>query len=262
MSIILDALKVAKKKDARPQSASSPEGDPGDGGKKRGPLHFFKTLPLRTQVLLVVTVSAGIFAGVFWIDTLMEKKPDVAQPTQETPQADLQRSVAEIRRQEKETQPPSALKATIEDAPQLYASGLYDESLEVYKKELETHAESYALHNNVGLIYLKKELYSNALQSFNEALAINSECVECLNNLGYLKTMLDQGVEAEKYLQKAIRINSAYADPYFNLAVIREKSGDIGTAVQYYKRFSELTQDQDNVLVARVNKRIQELTLK
>jgi Tfp pilus assembly protein PilF len=74
-----------------------------------------------------------------------------------------------------------------------------------------------------------------------------------------LKSVLGESIEAKKYLEKAISLASSYPDPYFNLAVLSEKEGDYSNAVKYYRQFTSLYPDKNDVLVTKINRRIADL---
>lgn len=141
-----------------------------------------------------------------------------------------------------------------------YKAGEYDESLKSFQKAIDQDPNSSAIHNDMGLVLLKKELYASAEGHFAKALELNDACAECYNNLGYLKTAMGQAVEAEKYLQKAIVLKPEYADPYFNLAVMYEKNGDVGKAVEYYQNYLKKIPKTDTEVVAKVKSRINDLS--
>ena len=141
-----------------------------------------------------------------------------------------------------------------------YNSGKYDKSAKLFKTAIEQNPGDAFLHNNLGLVYVKKGLYSSAESEYEEALELDDKCAECFNNFGYLKSVLDQSVEAKKYLERAIALSGSYADPYFNLAVLYEKEGDIGNSVKYFRRFVDLYPDQSSEIIYKVSLRIRELS--
>lgn len=141
-----------------------------------------------------------------------------------------------------------------------YKSGEYDESLKSFQKAVDQDPNNAAIHNDMGLVLLKKELYASAEGHFAKALELDDSCAECYNNLGYLKTALDQPVEAEKYLQRAIVLKPDYADPYFNLAVMYEKNGDVGKAVESYQDFLQKIPKTETELATKIKSRIHDLS--
>lgn len=141
-----------------------------------------------------------------------------------------------------------------------YKSGQYEDSLKSFQKALDKDPNNPSIHNDMGLVLLKKELFTSAESHFAKALELDDGCVECYNNLGYLKTALGQPVEAEKYLQKAISLKPDYADPYFNLGVMYEKNGDVGKAVESYQTFLKKIPKTDSELAAKIKSRIHDLS--
>lgn len=154
---------------------------------------------------------------------------------------------------------PSTVDNDLQMARSKYKAGEYDDSLRLFQKALDQDPNNAAAHNDMGLVLLKKELYASAESHFAKALELDDSCAECYNNLGYLKTALDQPVEAEKYLQKAMVLKPDYADPYFNLAVMYEKNGDVGKAVEYYQDYLQKIPKTETELAAKIKSRIQDL---
>lgn len=155
---------------------------------------------------------------------------------------------------------PAAPNADLQVARSQYKSGQYDDSIKSFQNALEKDPTNASIYNDMGLAFLKKELYTSAEGNFAKALELDAKCAECYNNLGYLKTLLDQPMEAEKYLQKSISLKPDYPDPYFNIAVLYEKSGEIAKAVESYQEFLKRIPKTDVELAAKIKARIHELS--
>lgn len=158
------------------------------------------------------------------------------------------------------TSPVPMSNNALQIARSQYKSGEYDESLKSFQKALEQDPTNAIIHNDMGLVLLKKELYASAEGRFAKALELDDACAECYNNLGYLKTALGQPVEAEKYLQKALVLKPDYVDPYFNLAVMYEKNGDVGKSVEYYQEYLKRIPKSDTDMAAKIKSRIHDLS--
>lgn len=156
--------------------------------------------------------------------------------------------------------PVPATNNDLQIARSQYKSGEYDDSLKSFQKAIDQDPNNASIHNDMGLVLLKKGLYASAEGHFAKALELDDSCAECYNNLGYLKTALDQPVEAEKYLQKATVLKPDYPDPYFNLAVMYEKSGDVGKAVDYYQSYLKKIPKSDTELTGKIKSRIHDLS--
>lgn len=183
-------------------------------------------------------------------------KPIEATPVPPAPMVDGQAPVAQIA----PALPVPVANNDLQIARSQYKSGEYDESLKSFQKAIERDPGNATIHNDMGLVLLKKELFASAEGHFAKALEIDDACAECYNNLGYLKTALGQPVEAEKYLQKAIALKPDYVDPYFNLAVMYEKNGDVGKSVDFYQEYLKRIPKTETELAAKIKSRIHDLS--
>lgn len=149
---------------------------------------------------------------------------------------------------------------TAQEARALFDSGQYDQSLPLFQRLVQQQPNDALLQNDLGMVFLKKELYSSAQVHLTRALELNPNCAVCYGNLGYLKTLLQQYPEAETYLQKAIQLQPNESKHYFNLAVLYEKNGDYGNGTRYYQQFLDLLPGQDSEIARKVQARIGLLT--
>lgn len=250
MSVILKALKGSEQEKFDPEFL--PEGE----GFFKGKGSFIKKSAAPATPKKRVIVLASIF-GVLLIASFALKwaKNRAFTPTKEEQEVAVKVEVAP---------PPQVAQSAevapiIEEAVSAFNSGDLDKSAQLYKKAISLSGDDAELHNNLGLVFVKKGLYSNAADEYKKALEINDKCAECYNNFGYLKSLLGEEVEAKKYLDKALMFASDYPDPHFNLAVLYEKEGDIGNAVKHYRQFSSLAPDKSSDVVMKVNKRVIEL---
>jgi tetratricopeptide (TPR) repeat protein len=84
--------------------------------------------------------------------------------------------------------------------------------------------------------YQKKNDRDRAERLYKNILNRDPEFVFALNNLGviYMGTKRDE--EAKAMFEKAIEHSKDYVDPYYNLACIYSKRGDVSTSLDYLKR--------------------------
>jgi len=225
MSVILNALRSHK------GSGSSSAKSVGSGAfvSRRGKT---SKSPLAGKILIVVLLVASMFTGVMiWFKNYLTR-----------------RTTAQNSALIAKAPPPMPAIPKVDEglakARSLFHQERLTESLEVYQVELAKNPTNALLHNDVGLVLLKLDLFKESERHFVRATEIDASCFECYNNMGYLKTLLNQTTDAEKYFKKALAINSSYPDAYFNLAVLYEKNGDIGNAVNTYKEFMERLPDK------------------
>lgn len=137
-----------------------------------------------------------------------------------------------------------------------YNSGDYDKSLAVFSQAVAKNPKDPILHNNLALVLVKKGMLVEAGKEYEKALDLDDSCAECLNNYGMLKTVLNEPEEAKRFLEEALDVSPNYPDPYFNLAVLAEKEGDIRSAIKSYQRFIEIYPNKNDGLIDKVNQRI------
>lgn len=263
MSIILNALKSS--------SAEQKTNEPVTPPEKSANVNFFRgkdsfvlkkklfnidlsalnRLNKRTLILLALFIVALFFSVTVWI---LRPAQDIATvaPEQTAPESATAAT-------EQPSLQDESLSKLIAQGEEAFNKGDYDTSAALFKDALAKSPNDAMLHNNLGLVFLKKELFASASDEFQKALELDSNCSECFNNLGYLKSVLGDAAEAKKYLEKSISINPSYADPYFNLAVLCERSGDAGNATKNYRSFLDNYPDKASPIVSKVELKIKEL---
>lgn len=264
MSVILKALRAQDDEARKDQSSrdSGPDGSfqvdtTGDAPEEDQP----KSRNRQIVLLVVLLLSIVAFVG---IQTWSRKpapppRPSPAvkapppKPIAQAPAVDGSAPVLPML-------PAPGGNNALQIARSQYKSGEYDESLKSFQKAIDQDPNNAIIHNDMGLVLLKKELFASAEGHFAKALELDDACAECFNNLGYLKTALGQPVEAEKYLQKALMLKPDYTDPYFNLAVMYEKNGDVGKSVDYYQEYLKRIPASDTDLAAKIKSRIYDLS--
>jgi len=246
MSVILKALQSQKEGEKQPKEILSP----GEGvflGRRGFVQQEKKSFPKKNPILAALLILVVAFsATMIWFG----RAPKTPAPT--VPSVPLAPVVV--------LPPPPVVTAPPPSAPVVEESKNPDENLKLLQQALKQNPEDSQLHNDIGLLYIRKELYSSAETHFTKALELDPSCAECFNNLGYLKTVLGQAVEAEKYLKKSILLQANYADPHFNLGVLYEKKGDIGEAVIAFQRFLELKGADQSEVTIQLKHHLKELT--
>lgn len=108
------------------------------------------------------------------------------------------------------------------------------------------------VYNVLGLIYLKRKDHNKAIHNFKRALELKPEYSEARNNLGALYLDLRQWDNAIFEFKKALN-NELYSTPeraYSNIGWAYYKKGDIGKAIDNYKKALDITPD---FVLARYN---------
>ena len=114
--------------------------------------------------------------------------------------------------------------------------------------------------NVLGLIYLKKKDYEKAISYFNTALEVKPDFSEVRNNLGALYLELRQWDNAIFEFKRALS-DDLYRTPeraYSNIGWAYYKKGDIGKAIDNYKKALDISPD---FVLARYNLGISYLSI-
>ncbi len=237
MSVILNALKSHKPQEKEGEPASANKATSFRRGMLRFPGQKKGTKILFAVFALVVVLTAGLKlrnAGVFHAHQKVAIKRKVLHRHAE----------------------PEDLGVTMEKAAALFGQNRLDESLQLYQQALDKNPHNAKIHNDMGLILLKKNLLVESEKHLSLATELDSMCAECHNNLGYLKTQQGENTKAEQCFKKAISLQASYADPYYNLGVLYEKNGDIRNAINAYQDFLRHFPDKESPVFLQVENRI------
>lgn len=146
-----------------------------------------------------------------------------------------------------------ALSASADKETELYRqaiTALSNSQLEQAESDLKaiikSHPEFAGPWINLALIDIRKNNLDGAGKNLAMALERNPTMPQVFNVLGYVE--LSRGninKAADDYL-KAIALKEDYANAHYNLALLNDiYLQDIKVAVQHYKRYLELTNNQD-----------------
>lgn len=251
MSVILNALQSQEKDQEKAVKDSSGEGlfIGGSGFEVKTPRRKMPSLPKRMWLLLGVlcvaiafTVTSYVLKNPFDVkDRTLLNLPSLRTTLYKKP-IKLNQGVAP------------------QKASELFYEGSFDESLKEYQNALTLDPDNADVHNNTGLVLLKKGLLESSEKHFERAIELNRACAACFNNLGYLKTLAGDTESAEHHFKKAIELEPNYTEAYFNLAVLHEKSGDIAEAVTAYQDFLKYIPNKEMGIAVKVKDRVHELT--
>ncbi len=249
MSVILKALR-SQQEEQRAEETTAHEGlFLGKSGFLKKNASSTKRLWLLSALLLAMAAATTTLW--VWNRWQTEQVAEMSsKPKTAPPQARLPSVAVPL---------PTNPSVDLEQAKNLFENGQLDASLKLYQQALEQNPDSATIHNDLGLVFLRKELFSSSEKHFSRALELDGNCAECFNNLGYLKTVTGETIEAETYLKKALSLKKDYADPYFNLAVLYEKNGDLGSAVNHYQAFLKRSDNDNSQLALQIKQHLQKL---
>ncbi|MBD3272175.1 MAG: DUF2723 domain-containing protein [Elusimicrobia bacterium] len=101
-------------------------------------------------------------------------------------------------------------------------------------------ADSDALYN-LGLTLKKKGNIQEAISIFESIPDHARYKASALNELGLLALANEQYDRSIALFSRAVERNPSYALPYYNLGLAYQKKGELSKAVEWYQRYSQLT---------------------
>ena len=167
----------------------------------------------------------------------------------------------------------AALKAAVDAAIALAASGKVDEALAAYADLAAKNPTVHQLPFNMGLLYSQKKDWANAEASYKKALELKPDYADAVINLSNImvntgrgaeaadfvaksnasgsdaKLLIQQGavlfnigkqVEAAEVFQKLVAADPALADPYYFLGTIAVAQGKTAECIAHLEKYLSL----------------------
>lgn len=114
------------------------------------------------------------------------------------------------------------------------------------KKLTKTRSEFAGPWINLALIDIKKNDLESAHKNLNKALERNPKMAQVYNVRGFLELSRGNITKAGEDYRQAIALKEDYALAHYNYALIHDiYFQDMKIAVRHYKRYLDLTQNQD-----------------
>lgn len=173
-------------------------------------------------------------------------------------------------------------------------SGDFERALLKYRAVLEKNELNAQARNNLGLLYLDKDLVDDALRElqraviidpryararinlgvalmrrnrldsaaaeFRAALAQEPRNVDALINLALVEEATATPERAKELLIRALGISPRNASAHYNLAVVFDHSGEVARAVEHYRSFLEYAEPDVSARAPDVRARLDALT--
>lgn len=172
-----------------------------------------------------------------------------------------------------------------------YKESSLNEAMEEYKKVLELDPSNAQAHNNLGMVYYDLGMLNDAINQYQKAIAIsprydkahhnlavayyvkgdlskaafeftmaieyNPKNPESYNNLALVLRKQNRLAEARYILKKGLSEASTRYPPFhYNLALTLEDEGNEKEAAFHYRKFIELSSDDQMDLVAKVKRHL------
>jgi tetratricopeptide (TPR) repeat protein len=120
-----------------------------------------------------------------------------------------------------------------------------------YEKAQEIAPDDPFINNNLGLVYVEKELFSLAVSYFETAIEVLPYYYKAYNNLGNAYHELAYYDLAREAYEEALKIKPDYALAHWNLALLLEKTGDALDAIRHWQRYISLSEGEGDIAFAR-----------
>ena len=101
-------------------------------------------------------------------------------------------------------------------------------------------------YTNLGILYFRAGKMDKAEPAFLYSLEINPKNAVSLNYLGIIERNKGRFKEAHEFYDKALQVDPDYAYAHRNFGILLELyMGKLGEAMDHYKRYQELTKEED-----------------
>lgn len=121
-----------------------------------------------------------------------------------------------------------------------------DQAESELKSIIKTRPEFAGPWINLALIDIRKKNLEGAEKNLAKALERNAQMPQIFNVLGYLEISRGNVSKAVDHYRHAIALKEDYAIAHYNYALLQDiYLQDIKDAVHHYKRYLELTNNQD-----------------
>ncbi len=121
-----------------------------------------------------------------------------------------------------------------------------DQAVALLNETLRKYPNNQDILIQLAIVHRKTKLYSESEKIYQQLIQTYPDCIECLNNYGVQLLMQGNPERAIEILNLVQQKKPDYPEPYFNIAVAYEKSGQIKNASVSYQRYLELVPLNDS----------------
>jgi Flp pilus assembly protein TadD len=125
--------------------------------------------------------------------------------------------------------------------------GYWRDTETLFRHAGEVTENSYAVHANLGTIFVRRGQIDEGIRRYQEAIRLNPYYPLLHYNLGNAFLEKGQTDEAITQYQEAIRLMPNYVEPYNNLGLALRKKGQIDEAIRQYQQALRLKPDDADV---------------
>lgn len=105
----------------------------------------------------------------------------------------------------------------------LAAEGRFDESLHHLRKAEQAEPRLPRLHNQIGVIYLRRRLWAEAERTFNRALSIDGDYAPSCHGLSVALLRQGRAAEAAEMALRAVGLQHFFPEAHFQLGAVLAK---------------------------------------
>ena len=110
----------------------------------------------------------------------------------------------------------------------------------LYRHALQVSPTNPTLHNNLGLVLIKRRQTEAAIRHYAEALRISPSFPEAHNNLGVVLVSQGRYDQGADHYRLALRAKPRYPDALSNLGAALRSQGELEEAIAYCRRALEI----------------------
>lgn len=125
-------------------------------------------------------------------------------------------------------------------ATSYFTRGLWDKSLENYRRVLELKPESAETVASIGACHLHRGHPQEAIKTFEDAIRLDPEAAEHYHALGNAWAMMNQWPRAIDAYKKALKLRPDYVEALFNIGLAFRNAGQTASAVAAFEAAIEL----------------------
>jgi tetratricopeptide (TPR) repeat protein len=117
-----------------------------------------------------------------------------------------------------------------------YEKGLYELSLQHYRKAIDIDPGFAEAHFGMGLLYYTLGDDENAIKQYRTSIEHNPHDADTHNNLGLIYYRRGELDDAEREIEEALRLQPTFPDACYNLGLVRYKQKNLDGAVSLFLR--------------------------
>lgn len=149
------------------------------------------------------------------------------------------------------------VKILVKDGDELYKAGKNTEAIEKYIEVLKLTPNDALTSFKTGNLYKLENNPDKAISYYKKAISANKSYSDAWFNLGLVYASKEDFKNCRDCFNKVIEFSPDYAYAYYALALSYEKDNNLDKAIDYYKQYHDL--ENDDLTKRAITNKIQEL---